>query len=147
VKVGANGEVETVEQEEGGIETHPMEEEEEEEHEVGEVLEGEDEPVQLQNDDSAWSKDPDYQPPSAILKKSKKVAFGGTMTRWDLKLTVVWCIALFTGCFSGGLSRIKRVACATRRAIRTWTSAFMTLRRSSRKGFCLRSTLRRWWAT
>lgn len=87
VKVGANGEVETVEQEEEGIETHPVEEEEE--HEVGEVLEGEDEQVQIQNDDSAWSKDPDYQPPSAILKKSKKVAFGGTMNRWDLKLTVV----------------------------------------------------------
>ncbi|XP_056454970.1 transcriptional repressor CTCF isoform X1 [Gadus chalcogrammus] len=73
VKVGANGEVETVEQEEEGTETHPLEEEDEVEQEVTQVLEGEDEPAQVQNDDSAWSKDPDYQPPSAALKKSKKV--------------------------------------------------------------------------
>ena len=78
VKVGANGEVETVEQEEEGTETHPVEEEEEE-HEVTQVLEGEDEPTQVQNDDSAWSKDPDYQPPSAAIKKTKKVTFGGTI--------------------------------------------------------------------
>uniref|UniRef100_A0AAQ5XET1 Transcriptional repressor CTCF n=1 Tax=Amphiprion ocellaris TaxID=80972 RepID=A0AAQ5XET1_AMPOC len=42
VKVGANGEVETVEQEEEG------------------------------NDDTNWAKDPDYQPPSGIVKKTKK---------------------------------------------------------------------------
>ena len=70
--MGANGEVETVEQEEEGTETHPLEEEEEEQ-EVTQVLEGEDESAQVQNDDSAWSKDPDYQPPSAAIKKSKKV--------------------------------------------------------------------------
>lgn len=81
VKVGANGEVETVEQEEEGTETHPVEEEEEEEeeeHGVTQVLEGEDEPAQTQNDDSAWAKDPDYQPPSAAIKKTKKVSFGDT---------------------------------------------------------------------
>uniref|UniRef100_A0A3B4ZG88 Transcriptional repressor CTCF n=1 Tax=Stegastes partitus TaxID=144197 RepID=A0A3B4ZG88_9TELE len=43
VKVGANGEVETVEQEEGPP-----------------------------NDDPNWAKDPDYQPPSGVVKKTKK---------------------------------------------------------------------------
>ncbi|KAM9753654.1 LOW QUALITY PROTEIN: transcriptional repressor CTCF-like [Menidia menidia] len=69
VKVGANGEVETVEQEEGA-EAHP---EEEEDEEVGDqLLEGEDEPVQPPNDDPNWAKDPDYQPPSGVVKKAKK---------------------------------------------------------------------------
>ncbi|TNN38890.1 Transcriptional repressor CTCF [Liparis tanakae] len=70
VKVGANGEVETVEQEEEG-EAHP---EEEEEDEIGNQLldEVEEEPIQPQNDDSTWAKDPDYQPPSGGLRKPKK---------------------------------------------------------------------------
>ncbi|XP_068458713.1 transcriptional repressor CTCF isoform X1 [Clinocottus analis] len=70
VKVGANGEVETVEQEEGG-EGQPIEEDDEE---VGNQLldEGEEEPLQPQNDDPTWAKDPDYQPPSGSLKKTKK---------------------------------------------------------------------------
>lgn len=72
VKVGANGEVETVEQEEEGGEVH-LEEEEEEVR--GELLdEGEDEPIQPPNDDPSWHKDPDYQPPSEALKKTKKVS-------------------------------------------------------------------------
>ncbi|MEQ2203141.1 hypothetical protein XENOCAPTIV_025376 [Xenoophorus captivus] len=70
VKVGANGEVETVEQEEG-VEAHP--EEDEEDEEVGQQLLDEvDEPVQVPNDDQNWIKDPDYQPPSGVVKKSKK---------------------------------------------------------------------------
>lgn len=71
VKVGANGEVETVEQEEEGAETQPDEEEDEE---VGNQLleEGEEEPVQPPNDDPNWAKDPDYQPPSGVVKKIKK---------------------------------------------------------------------------
>uniref|UniRef100_A0A1A7XKQ5 Transcriptional repressor CTCF n=1 Tax=Iconisemion striatum TaxID=60296 RepID=A0A1A7XKQ5_9TELE len=75
VKVGANGEVETVEQEKGG-EGHDEEEEdeEEEEEEVGNQIleEAEDEPVQSLNDDSSWAKDPDYQPPSVGIRKTKK---------------------------------------------------------------------------
>ncbi|XP_040894001.1 transcriptional repressor CTCF [Toxotes jaculatrix] len=71
VKVGANGEVETVEQEEEGGEAHP---EEEEDEEVGNQMleEGEDEPIQPPNDDPNWAKDPDYQPPSGAIKKTKK---------------------------------------------------------------------------
>ncbi|KAM6937643.1 transcriptional repressor CTCF [Xenentodon cancila] len=71
VKVGANGEVETVEQEEGA-EAHP--EEEEEEEEVGNQLleEGEDESVQPPNHDPNWAKDPDYQPQSGGVRKTKK---------------------------------------------------------------------------
>lgn len=67
VKVGANGEVETVEQEEGG--------EAQEDEEVGNQLmeDGEDEPIQPVTDDPNWTKDPDYQPPSGIVKKTKKV--------------------------------------------------------------------------
>lgn len=63
--------METVEQEEEGGEAHP---EEEEEEEVGNQLleEGEDEPIQPQNDDPNWAKDPDYQPPSGAVKKTKK---------------------------------------------------------------------------
>lgn len=69
--MGANGEVETVEQEEGG-EVHP---EEEEEEEVGDQLmeEGEEEPIQPPNEDPTWPKDPDYQPPCGAIKRSKKV--------------------------------------------------------------------------
>lgn len=71
VKVGANGEVETVEQEEG-VEAHPLEEEDEE---VGNQMmdEVEEEPIQPPNDDQNWAKDPDYQPPTGAIKKSKKV--------------------------------------------------------------------------
>ena len=70
VKVGANGEVETVEQEEG-VEAHPLEEEEE----VGNQMmdEVEEEPMQPLNNEQNWGKDPDYQPPTGIMKKTKKV--------------------------------------------------------------------------
>lgn len=69
VKVGANGEVETVEQEDGG-EAHHVDDDEE----VGnQLLEGEDGPIQPAGDDQSWSKDPDYQPPTGIIKKTKKV--------------------------------------------------------------------------
>uniref|UniRef100_A0A3Q2THF7 Transcriptional repressor CTCF n=1 Tax=Fundulus heteroclitus TaxID=8078 RepID=A0A3Q2THF7_FUNHE len=70
VKVGANGEVETVEQEEG-VEAHH--EQDEEDEEVGhQLLEERDEPVQAPHEDQIWAKDPDYQPPSGVVKKSKK---------------------------------------------------------------------------
>ncbi|XP_034389914.1 transcriptional repressor CTCF-like isoform X2 [Cyclopterus lumpus] len=69
VKVGANGEVETVEQEEG--EAHPEEEDEEVGNQLLDEVEEED-PIQPQNDDQTWAKDPDYQPPSGGLKKPKK---------------------------------------------------------------------------
>lgn len=61
-----------MEQEEEGGEAHP---EEEEDEEVGNQLleEGEDEPIQPPNDDPNWNKDPDYQPPSGAVKKTKKV--------------------------------------------------------------------------
>lgn len=61
-----------MEQEEEGAETQPDEEEDEE---VGNQLleEGEEEPVQPPNDDPNWAKDPDYQPPSGVVKKIKKV--------------------------------------------------------------------------
>lgn len=69
--MGANGEVETVEQEEEGGEAHP---EEEEDEDVGNQMldEGDDEPVQPLNEDPNWAKDPDYQPLSAAVKKTKK---------------------------------------------------------------------------
>lgn len=72
MKVGANGEVETVEQEEEGGEAHP---EEEEDEEVGNQMlnEGEDEPIQPPSDDQNWAKDPDYHPPVGAVKKTKKV--------------------------------------------------------------------------
>ncbi|XP_046897444.1 transcriptional repressor CTCF-like isoform X2 [Hypomesus transpacificus] len=57
VKVGANGEVETVEQEE---------------LQAAEELQGEEEPAEPQQEDSAWAKDPDYQPPTGGLRKGKK---------------------------------------------------------------------------
>ncbi|XP_029008365.1 transcriptional repressor CTCF isoform X2 [Betta splendens] len=71
VKVGANGEVETVEQEEEGGQDNA---EEVEDDEVGNQLleEGEDEPIQPLNDDPTWTKDPDYQPPGGAIKKTKK---------------------------------------------------------------------------
>ncbi|XP_034542123.1 transcriptional repressor CTCF isoform X1 [Notolabrus celidotus] len=69
VKVGANGEVETVEQEEEGGVAHPGEVEEE----VGsQLLEGDEEPMQPPNEDPAWAKDPDYQPPTGAIKRFKK---------------------------------------------------------------------------
>ncbi|XP_008309311.2 LOW QUALITY PROTEIN: transcriptional repressor CTCF [Cynoglossus semilaevis] len=72
VKVGANGEVETVEQEEDGAEVQPDEEDEDEE--VGSQLmdEGEDIPIHTRNEDSSWSKDPDYHPPTGAVRKIKK---------------------------------------------------------------------------
>lgn len=67
-----------MEQEEEGGEAHA---EEEEDEEVGNQLldEGEDEPIQPPNDDPNWTKDPDYQPPTGAIKKTKKV-------RWTAKL-------------------------------------------------------------
>lgn len=61
-----------MEQEEEGVIAHP---EEEEDEEVGNQLldEVEDGPIQTQNDDPNWAKDPDYQPPCGAAKKSKKV--------------------------------------------------------------------------
>lgn len=69
--MGANGEVETVEQEEEA-EVHA---EDEDDEDVGNQLldEGEEEPIQPPNDDPTWAKDPDYQPPSGVVKKGKKV--------------------------------------------------------------------------
>lgn len=79
VKVGANGEVETVEQEEGEAPT-----EEQDDEEVGNQMleEVEDEHIQPQNEDPSWAKDPDYQPPSTAIRKLKKVRY-------------VCCIAFF----------------------------------------------------
>ena len=104
--MGANGEVETVEQEEEGTETHPLEEEDEVEQEVTQVLEGEDEPAQVQNDDSAWSKDPDYQPPSAALKKSKKVMVKHQLLLASLlkiQILIMVCIRILSACGFVGL--------------------------------------------
>ena len=59
-----------MEQEEEGGQAHH----EEEDEEVGnQMLEGEDGPIQTPNDDLNWAKDPDYQPPSGIMRKTKKV--------------------------------------------------------------------------
>ncbi|XP_012736442.2 transcriptional repressor CTCF [Fundulus heteroclitus] len=69
VKVGANGEVETVEQEElqaAHDELQATQEEEEEEEEVVEP-----EAVVPQQEDPEWSKDPDYQPIAAVRKGKK----------------------------------------------------------------------------
>ncbi len=68
VKVGANGEVETVEQEElqaahGDLQGPIGEEEEEEAAEV--------EATVPQQEDPEWSKDPDYQPITAVRKGKK----------------------------------------------------------------------------
>ncbi|KAF3854191.1 hypothetical protein F7725_022246 [Dissostichus mawsoni] len=69
VKVGANGVVETVEQEEGEAPT-----EEQDDEEVGNQMleEVEDEHIQPQNEDPSWAEDPDYQPPSTAIRKLKK---------------------------------------------------------------------------
>ncbi|KAL0968156.1 hypothetical protein UPYG_G00263120 [Umbra pygmaea] len=71
VKVGANGEVETVEQDE--LHHHHQEEEEDEQvqpEEEGEVGEMHCEPLA---EDPQWTKDPDYQPPAKkTVKKAKK---------------------------------------------------------------------------
>lgn len=64
--------METVEQEDDA-EGH-LEEEDDEEDVGNQLLEGDDEPVQPPNDDPNWSKDPDYQPPSGVVKKAKKVS-------------------------------------------------------------------------
>uniref|UniRef100_A0A1A8D912 Transcriptional repressor CTCF n=1 Tax=Nothobranchius kadleci TaxID=1051664 RepID=A0A1A8D912_NOTKA len=70
VKVGANGEVETVEQEELQAAHEELEavqeEDEEEDEETGEI-----EPSVPQQDDPDWSKDPDYQPIAAVRKGKK----------------------------------------------------------------------------
>ncbi|XP_068586674.1 transcriptional repressor CTCF-like isoform X2 [Cebidichthys violaceus] len=70
VKVGANGEVETVEQEELQAVHEELQEargEEEEEEEAAEV----ETTVPLQ-EDPEWTKDPDYQPISGIRSRGKK---------------------------------------------------------------------------
>lgn len=68
--MGANGEVETVEQEELQAAHEELqgtrEEEEEEEEEATEV-----EPVVSQQEDPDWSKDPDYQPITTVRKGKK----------------------------------------------------------------------------
>lgn len=66
VKVGANGEVETVEQEEEEGQG-PLEEDVDDQmdDEMGAHIQ----PVA---DDSTWAKDPDYQPPTGAVKKVKK---------------------------------------------------------------------------
>ncbi|XP_028814547.1 transcriptional repressor CTCF isoform X1 [Denticeps clupeoides] len=61
VKVGANGEVETVEQDELQPHEDPQAHQEE-----GEEL------PDAQNEDPSWAKDPDYQPPVKKTKKTKK---------------------------------------------------------------------------
>lgn len=70
--MGANGEVETVEQEElqavhEELQGTPVEEEEEEE----EAVAAEQEPHEPQQEDPEWQKDPDYQPITAIRKGKK----------------------------------------------------------------------------
>ncbi|XP_034045565.1 LOW QUALITY PROTEIN: transcriptional repressor CTCF-like [Thalassophryne amazonica] len=68
VKVGANGEVETVEQEElqaAHEELQVTGVEEEEEEAVDE------EPVEPQQEEPQWAKDPDYQPVAAVRKGKK----------------------------------------------------------------------------
>ncbi len=60
VKVGANGEVETVEQDELQVQDDQPPQQEEEDM------------VEAQNEDPAWSKDPDYTPPVKKVKKIKK---------------------------------------------------------------------------
>lgn len=65
VKVGANGEVETVEQEELQA-AHEELQGTREEEEAAEV-----EPAVLQQEDPEWTKDPDYQPITS-LRKAKK---------------------------------------------------------------------------
>lgn len=61
MKVGANGEVETVEQDElHGHEEQSLQQQEEEDI------------PEAQNDDPTWAKDPDYTPPVKKTKKTKK---------------------------------------------------------------------------
>ncbi|MGH0132396.1 UNVERIFIED_CONTAM: hypothetical protein FKN15_049222 [Acipenser sinensis] len=64
VKVGANGEVETVEQEE----LHHQQQQIEQQHQQQQQQQQQSQ----QNEDSTWQKDPDYQPPSKKSKKTKK---------------------------------------------------------------------------
>lgn len=68
VKVGANGEVETVDQEEEEEVEGPPDEEGEDnqlEEEIGA-------PIEPSAEDQAWAKDPDYQPTTTVVKKVKK---------------------------------------------------------------------------
>ncbi|KAL0168101.1 hypothetical protein M9458_036323, partial [Cirrhinus mrigala] len=60
VKVGANGEVETVEQDELQAQDDQPPQQEEEDM------------AEAQNEDPTWSKDPDYTPPVKKVKKTKK---------------------------------------------------------------------------
>lgn len=62
VKVGANGEVETVEQDE--LQAH-QEQALQQQHEEEDIPEP-------QNEDASWAKDPDYTPPVKKTKKMKK---------------------------------------------------------------------------
>lgn len=70
VKVGANGEVETVEQEELDAAHEELQvtgaELDEEDEEVAEA-----EPVEPQQEDPEWTKDPDYQPITSVRKGKK----------------------------------------------------------------------------
>ncbi|XP_037346455.2 transcriptional repressor CTCF-like isoform X2 [Pungitius pungitius] len=75
VKVGANGEVETVEQEEMEANNEELLEVRGEEEEDG--VEEEEEPAEVEatvplEEDPEWSKDPDYQPISSLRNKGKK---------------------------------------------------------------------------
>lgn len=77
--MGANGEVETVEQDELQA--------------AQEELQGtreEDEPVEPQHEDTTWSNDPDYQPPAAIRKgkKPKKNRLRYTEGERDMDVSV-----------------------------------------------------------
>ncbi|KAJ0069193.1 hypothetical protein NL108_003148 [Boleophthalmus pectinirostris] len=69
VKVGANGEVETVDQEEEEGEGQP--DDEGEENQFDEMMGA---PVEPSAEDQAWAKDPDYQPTTGVkkIKKGKK---------------------------------------------------------------------------
>ncbi|XP_007574901.1 transcriptional repressor CTCF [Poecilia formosa] len=69
VKVGANGEVETVEQEELQAAHDELQATQEEEEEDEEVVEPE--AAVPQQEDPEWSKDPDYQPIAAVRKGKK----------------------------------------------------------------------------
>ncbi|KAM9817096.1 transcriptional repressor CTCF-like [Neosynchiropus ocellatus] len=77
VKVGANGEVETVEQEELQATheefegTHVEEDEEEDEEEEEEEVVPGVEPTEPQTQDPDWQKDPDYMPVAAVRKGKK----------------------------------------------------------------------------
>lgn len=71
VKVGANGEVETVEQEELQAAHDELQEAQEEEEEEEEEEMVQPEAAVPQQDDPEWTKDPDYQPITAVRKGKK----------------------------------------------------------------------------